>query len=356
MVSETYRSDPMALSAGQVRFTDKDSFLLKFPQENEYAITKFHAEVTDEQNNSVPLDEVYNHHWLVFNSQGNRGVCGGFLQYIFGVGQESRGTPVVFPDGSGYRALGSLEWTANIHLLRTEGLRVDTNKSQALKDCIECGYAPGKDCWPWDSGTFACCGDASYCPTDGTVKDTKNYYLTYTMEYTPDASAVKPIRIYVLDGSGCKIEYNIKGDDTNPYSVTEYSWTSPASGDIAFAQGHVHNSGINVSLLINNKAQCTSEPRYGTEPGKPGNEMGFIVAMSTCSDGFSIKAGDTITVRAVYYVGFDDTTGSGVPGGSHGGVMALFYLGALEETLRDAEGNKVEKPWEVEWQPLPQVV
>mmetsp|Transcript_58663 Transcript_58663/g.132693 ORF Transcript_58663/g.132693 Transcript_58663/m.132693 type:complete len:389 (+) Transcript_58663:32-1198(+) len=357
MVKETYRSDAMPLAPGQVVFTDKDTFMLKFPQPYDpYAITKFHAEVTDDQNKSVPLDEVYNHHWLIFNSQGNRGVCGGYLSYIFGVGQECRNTPVVFPAGTGYVAKGSFPWFANIHLLRTQGLHVDTNMSQAVKDCIECSYTPEKGCSPEESGMFACCGDGSRCPVDSNQLPVKNYYLSYTMEYTTNASAVKPVRLYVLDGSNCQIEYNIQADEANPYQVTEHSWTSPASGEIAFTVGHVHNSGINISLLVNNEIKCTSIPTYGTEVGKAGNEKGYIVEFSSCSDGFSIKAGDTIGVKAVYYVGYDDQTGSGIPGGSHGGVMALFYLGAVEDTLRDAEGNKIEKPWELEWQPAPVVV
>ena len=32
-----------------------------------HLITGFKAEVVDSMNVSVPLDEVYNHHWLVFD-------------------------------------------------------------------------------------------------------------------------------------------------------------------------------------------------------------------------------------------------------------------------------------------------
>lgn len=352
VVRQTYRSDAMSLRPGEVVFTDKDHFVLQFPHvKGSYAITRFQAEVVDEAGASVPLDEVYNHHWLVFNSQGNRGVCGGFLTYIFGVGQESRRTPVAFPDGTGYLAQGDWRWTANIHLLRTQGLRADYGESQAVKDCIECSYHVGKGCRPHETGTFACCQDHSFCPVDGSVGGRKNYYLSYTMEYTQDVGAIEPVRIFVLDGSNCAIEYNIEANDANPYQVTQHSWIAPSSGDIAFAQGHVHNAGVNITLLVNDEVACVSIPRYGTEPKTPGNEKGFIVEFSTCRTKFVIKAGDRIGVRAVYYVGHNDTTGSGVPGGSHGGVMALFYLGAVESTLRDAGGEVVKNPWQLEWQP-----
>ena len=38
-----------------------------------YAITEFHADVVDEHSKPVPLSEVYLHHWLVFNKEGNAG-------------------------------------------------------------------------------------------------------------------------------------------------------------------------------------------------------------------------------------------------------------------------------------------
>ena len=53
--------------------------------------------VVDENNVPVPLSEAYLHHWLVFGPP-NQGVCGGYLDYSFGVGAESRGTGVSFPD------------------------------------------------------------------------------------------------------------------------------------------------------------------------------------------------------------------------------------------------------------------
>ena len=39
------------------------------------AITGFTADVVDENGTAVPLSEVYNHHWLVYNNRGNSGMC-----------------------------------------------------------------------------------------------------------------------------------------------------------------------------------------------------------------------------------------------------------------------------------------
>ena len=47
---------------GEVVFTDPDRTPLNMPKGN-VAILGFEAEVVDENNTSVGLDEVYNHHW-----------------------------------------------------------------------------------------------------------------------------------------------------------------------------------------------------------------------------------------------------------------------------------------------------
>merc|ERR1712241_1382031 len=204
------------------------------------------AEIVDENNISVSLEEVYLHHWLGFNNKRqNQGVCGGYLSYTFGVGAETRGTPVKFPQGFGWVADPDMEWTANIHILRTQALTVETNYSQAIKECIECWYAPGKGCREDQSGQFDCCQDGSACPTDGSITGKKNYYFSYTVTYTTELNAISPLYVYLLDASNCQIEHNIQADDVNPVKITSYSWTSPVSGNIAFAVGHVHNAGIN---------------------------------------------------------------------------------------------------------------
>ena len=107
--SQTYRSPPMPLQPGEVVFTNPRRTPLNMPTGN-IAITSFHAEVVDEEGTSTPLSEVYNHHWLVFNGKGNAGVCKGYLDYVFGVGAESRGTTTNFPYPYGMVLSGTESW------------------------------------------------------------------------------------------------------------------------------------------------------------------------------------------------------------------------------------------------------
>jgi len=367
--SETFRSEALPLAAGEVAFTNPKRTFLPFPSvAGKYAITNFRAEIVDAENKSVPLDEVYLHHWLVYDqAQPNDGVCGGFLDYNFGVGAESRGTPVSFPEGYGYVAAGSQSWGANIHILRTVGLKMRSNYSESVKECIECLYAPeggkGQGCTEEASGTFACCKDGSQCPADGSVTGKKDYYFLYTVEYTEDVAMVKPLHIFLLDASNCQVEYNIEADEAQPLLKTEYSWHAKFSGSMVFGAGHLHNAGVNITLLQNGKEICSAAPVYGTEEGQPGNEKGYLVAIPTCvseqdaNNAVQVSSGDVVTVRSYYYVGYDDPTGCGLPGGFHGGVMSLFYLGVDLSTMRDTNGQQIDVSQQLElWSPVSSVL
>lgn len=368
--SQTFLSGAISLDPGEVAFVDATTEIVFPSVDGNYTITRFYAEIVDEHGASVPLDEAYLHHWLVFNPpDGNDGICGGMLGYTFGVGAESRNTAVQYPDGYGLHTDGSQLWTTNIHLFRTQGLKVGHrgNYSQALKECIECFYAPeggkGHGCTTQWSGTFQCCFDGSHCPTDGSVSDKKDYFFKYTIDWTTDNSALKPIHVYVLDASDCRVEYNIDANDGSPVSVTELSWESEVDGDIVFGVGHIHNAGINTTVSRNGVDVCTTVPVYGTEVGVPGNEKGYLTAAPPCimhgeenKAGFRVEAGDVITLRANYWVGTGvDPTGSGLPGGFHGGVMALFYLGVDATSLRNSAGQPVQAK-DVAWKPLTKAI
>ena len=161
---------------------------------------------------SIPLTEIYDHHWILLNNVHKNRLCKG-IEYVFGVGAESRNTPFGFPAGYGYHVPEGTEWGANIHLLRTEGLEGE-DPYLAVKHCNECFYAPGKGdaCNRQSNGTFQCCGDSCAtgktgkqsckCPTaKGVSTERKGYKLKYTLNYTTgcdlepvDSTAPSPAR------------------------------------------------------------------------------------------------------------------------------------------------------------------
>ena len=339
VVKTTFRSQALPLNPGQVVFTNPGDTPMPMPT-GSYAILGFTGEVVDSQNASVPLSTVYDHHWIALDKFHENVLCNGQgPQYVFGIGAESRNTPVHFPEGQGYHIYNADEnqWGANIHLLHTVDLEGDTPAS-AAKHCNECYYAPGKgpDCTVAHNGTFACCGDRCYsgvckCPTKpGTKMIPTDYYLQYTVTYTYDLDAITPLGIGVYTTPNCQLYYGVQRNNVNPYSVSRTSFTVEADAEMVFAVGHLHTGGVNISMYLNNKRICTSYPSYGVVEGKAGDEKGYLIEMSNCfhqndtTPSLKIKQGDTVDIEGIYYVGSDDPR-IAYSDGTHLNVMAYMY-------------------------------
>jgi hypothetical protein len=95
VVSDRMLTKPLYLRNGDLAFTAFDETIVPMP-EGDYAVLSVVGDVVDCNNESVPLDVVYNHHWLLkpiegptthFNSPCPKAQD---FAYVFGVGAESR--------------------------------------------------------------------------------------------------------------------------------------------------------------------------------------------------------------------------------------------------------------------------
>ena len=213
---ETYYSAPITLEAGHMVFTDSGKTPLKMPS-GEYAITYFIGDIVfADTHQPAPLSEVYDHHWIAVSSNHRNQFCKGSIEYVFGIGAESRHSPVSFSPGFGYLVANGTYWGANIHLLRTEGLAGD-NPYRAAKECIECYYSPGKGegCTPAYNGTFRCCGEfnnataaKSSCAVGPNPPAARDYQLRYTFNYTRDVARLRPVYVGTLAAPSCAVFYS----------------------------------------------------------------------------------------------------------------------------------------------------
>jgi len=363
-VTTTYYSTEWKLLPGEVVCADPGKTVMPMP-EGKVAITSIKADIVDVNKKPVPLDEVYLHHWIMLDkAKPNSGVCGGFLRYIFGVGAETRNTAYDFPQFNGdiYGWLTEAErdrWTANIHVLRT--VNIDPEQG-GLKGCIEC-HGPNK--WCKTKGGFECCPNKARCPTvttGGPSDDAKSYFFRYEVTHIPqDAEKVKQGANFILDVShpSCAIEYNIPANDKG-YNVATVTATLPFDARIFQMWGHIHIAGYNITLYHGKDATapkiCTSNPTYGTKESVPGNELGYITAMSKCKylkEPYIIKKGEKITLEATYNVGEEDDRTWNT--GYHDGVMGLWFMtgakcesaGCTDEGPLPEEGEQTELP--IEW-------
>jgi len=108
---ETYYSAPITLEAGHMVFTDYAKTRLKMPS-GEYAITYFIGDIVfADTHQPVPLSDVYDHHWIAVSSAHRNQLCkGSNIEYVFGIGAESRHSPVSFSPGFGYHVANGTYW------------------------------------------------------------------------------------------------------------------------------------------------------------------------------------------------------------------------------------------------------
>merc|ERR1719198_456713 len=206
----------------------------------------------------------------------------------------------------------------------------------AIKNCAECGYAPGRDlgvCQNWLDGSFACCFTGSRCPVerDSLTAPAKSYHLKGVFEYTRNMSAgLKNLRIHLLDVGGAPriqkgqfmfgTEWNVDSYLNNYGANTECNGTvcnatnsvvigeqkslenGWCAGEMIWSYGHMHAGAIETTMFVNGKAYCKSIPQVGTDPhNTPPNEKGFVVDISNCVDKHTmnnsviLKKGDVLT-------------------------------------------------------------
>jgi len=151
-----YGSPVFTLETGEAWFSLPDVTTLKMPEPGvPYAVIAVQYDIIDvATKKSIPLSEMYSHHWLVYDklvgSDGFNVGCGGpdsWVSNIYGAGGEMRGVHYVYPEGFGHIIPGNRHWSANMHFIRTEDLDTKAfngDLGAATKSCIECEYQPGK--------------------------------------------------------------------------------------------------------------------------------------------------------------------------------------------------------------------
>jgi len=352
-----YKSQDIKLITGEAWFSLPDVTRLPMPAPGvPWAVLGGNFDIVEASTGlSVPLSDMYSHHWLVYDKLvGSSGFdigCGGentFVSNVFGAGGEMRGIHYIYPPGHGKIYPGNRHFSANLHFIRTEDLSTKNfngSLGAATKSCIECDYTFGKapTCVPGLGGVaiFGCCFDGARCPVNNPKdKSKKTYNLVYNVTWTKEVDKVKDMRIFVIDGFDCGICENAEPHRKGAWTKcdgkvckSEGTRQMPFSGTIMWAYTHQHAGAINSTLSINGVPHCTSYPHYGTDPDNtPGNEKGYAIGFHMCIDpsdttGYvHVNKGDNLTLTALVSVDPEDTRSLPIPGGSHHGMMNLFFF------------------------------
>jgi hypothetical protein len=376
-----YISPTIHLMTGEAHFSLNPLTHVPFPK-GDYSIIEFNITMVNAKTNKpTSLAEVYNHHWLLGTADSVNVLEPCEKNLFLGGGAEFRGMPGVWGDRAIVRIGARGYCGANLHFIRTEDLKTHWtglndpkgNYGAAVKNCMECGYAPGRApfgakglgiCSQALDGFFSCCFDGSRCPVNNPLDGRKKgYRLQYEVKWTRDLFAKKAAQSGVLDVGNGAVEWNVgpflNKPPISPLSpgkrlhqicnatVCNTTHQFPVMKAGAFDQGglcpgsmigsylHMHAGAIRGEMYVNGKYKCSSTPRLGTVPGKGpesvGNEKGYTIGFSFCvdpsnpSEAVRLNHGDIVTITGLYDVNVKSSRNLPLPGGKHGGIMMLFF-------------------------------
>ncbi|EIE18154.1 hypothetical protein COCSUDRAFT_68383 [Coccomyxa subellipsoidea C-169] len=243
-----------------------------YPAAGKVSVLNLTAELVDGERRPVPLSDVYVHHYVSSS------------KFILGSGAELRGSFSRKPLPEPYSLVvdtadlkEDLIRYTNIQLINTIGV-----KEADKRECLECWCKDNPD-----KGSFMCCKN---CPAEeGPIVD---YHLQYSVTYRPieenDAS-IKEIDFIGFDIVGGRVEYDItapQGPNTTLRRVYDAVIDGACPQKKPFevvrctAHQHVGSQCMYLYNLDTDDLICKSCPVYGTQPGVPGDEEGYVVKMT----------------------------------------------------------------------------
>ena len=312
--SKTYkvscRSKGLALSPGDNIYPNV-ALQSPYPKDGVVLLETASAEIVDQTGRPVPLSEVYLHHTF------------GDYRFIPGEGSEVRGSPMrnaldppygILVNGSEFQE--DIAREVNLHVINTIGV-----PKEKIKECIEC-WCDATDVFV---GSIGCCKKCNSTSADGP----RQYFLSYNVTYRPASDevidAIVPVTHIAYDVNG-GVEYSIKAQGNGTEDVVERTFAAdyfcPQDGEFSilrcWAHQHIGGKCITVSDPDTGKVICKSCPIFGTEEGVPGNEKGYLVAMTEdrLTEPYTLQPGQKIRVEAVY----DSSE-------NYGGVMSILVVG-----------------------------
>jgi len=149
-------------------------------------------------------------------------------------------------------------------------------------------------------------------------KEPKKIYVFYDLEWVPGlvGDDVKTATLTATCGGSMAVKLSNAG----PTNTTSGKFYFKEDGKLLTARGHLHDGGVKVSLILNDKFMCSSDAVYGERPSDSGGMGGghshggsapagkssapavkTISSMNMCNkQAYPVKKGDTLKLVAEY--------------------------------------------------------
>ncbi|KAF1812280.1 hypothetical protein P152DRAFT_449551 [Eremomyces bilateralis CBS 781.70] len=205
-----------------------------------------------------------------------------------------------------------------------------------------------------------------YLPADAEItvqSDLVNYkdeplevYLSMDLEYMPGKFG-PDTKTKLMNIQGCTGR-EIKLDTAGESRTTSDKFAILEDGYIINGKGHLHDGGVSMILLVNDKEVCTSKATYGGAGGTmelDGEKWETISNMNRCPEPIPIKKGDYITMTAVYDLKLHPLRTQGATsGGMEGMEMGGHSHRSRDEGAGhgDGHGAEVMGMWDLTFAPM----
>jgi hypothetical protein len=383
--TQTFFSAPIELVPAGIGFVKATP--LQFPP-GRIAISSVVSDFVDASGDPVPLDTAYMHHWFVHALDKNDTVVADF-----GAGSEFRRVPEAFDAPYGFVMTGDERWSAQLHVidLRIRDAQdrlpcVECRRRQDCQDgsCVAPSLAGKRVNGNYSGGIYACnwseedaTAGSARCAAPSATAAMASYRLKYDVTYTEldDSGELSWDRLHAvtLKAEAPYAEYDVPTcaiDGSNPMCVhtKQSSWVYKAGQlqctscptynamlapgrpitavqavpparklGLIWAAGHQHDGSMGVELWLKQPGESVGKklfeslPEYGSQPGVPGNELGFVVGFSIgrWTPPVEIEQGATLTVVSKYEAhspGYNTTGFVAGPEVARTGVMGYMRL------------------------------
>jgi len=247
---QTFTVGPVIVPAGQMLMGTLNNVPKPSVAGSSYAINFIEFAVIDENNNRIPIEDVYLHHLYLYYSDNNN------TNWFAAIGAESQQDNITIPSPYGVVIPSGAQWTIGYDLINTWGRASCANISVNLQ------YTIG-----W---------------------------------FTPDATT-KPSFFFLFDVTNGSTTFNVPGNG-GPGSVytKNFTWNWSKFNfppvELIFLIGHLHIGSINITFADvtggQNKIFCQATPVY--------NENNYVVSLGSCMPYYTFKSGGEYQLVANY--------------------------------------------------------
>ncbi|KAE9981883.1 hypothetical protein EG328_011339 [Venturia inaequalis] len=137
-------------------------------------------------------------------------------------------------------------------------------------------------------------------------KKEQEVYVTIDYEYIPNVPARTKewleVGMGALTVTPCGSQ-NLRPPPDRAEKYASPPWNIIADGYLVDMKPHMHDGGINTTVILNGKAACTLAAKYGGTDGGTtinGQKWETITAYDVCKEPIKVTKGDTITMEAWY--------------------------------------------------------